>query len=434
MASSKFVGSDPVDIKVHYEYHGTQRCALIDCNYADLFGMGYTEFEHFLKSEIPFLQRLFVLKISFLDDENTYVDLTERNYHRFLKLATHAFKSGTPKISVKVQEGSSPAVKGLSSLGSFNTDGTSTSKRSLNFPDDNEYRLDCTSKYRSPIELEIDLKQREVMLKNNELSEITKQYDKVWQEYNPVPAVFTDNSKGLCTRCHLRLGHTKNRCHMDECISSSVCGLIERHPAEKKEVQELSKKKQKIEGELKTLKCELKMKEKISAEATSSFEAKIHDILIRTNPAKYLTNNRRPKEGVILADSYILKQYYGSKNPSKDDLERDSDIFQTVVRSYEEKVNKRSNKPKNSVAKQLDIQLNTNTCSVVGENLQGSSMLYPYPYPYVWNYGQSFVPNFGSPGQSTSQIFGSNFRPFDTVQASPQAPVETPPPPPPQEG
>ena len=86
-----------------------------------------------------------------------------------------------------------------------------------------------------------------------------------------------------------------------------MCGLIDRHPVQKKEIQVLAKRKSNIEGEIKAFTSELKVKEKVSLNVEQSFEAKIHDILIRTNPGKYLTDQRRPKEGIILADSYIKK-------------------------------------------------------------------------------------------------------------------------------
>ena len=97
------------------------------------------------------------------------------------------------------------------------------------------------------------------------------------------------------------------RCHMPECSSASICGQLDRHGNEKKEVQELGKRKLKAEGELKALKADLSVKQTLSKNVSQSFEARIHDALIRTNPGKYLTENNRPKEGVILADTYILK-------------------------------------------------------------------------------------------------------------------------------
>lgn len=141
---------------------------------------------------------------------------------------------------------------------------------------------------------------------------------------------------------------------MSVCESAAICGILDKHPNEKKELLELSKLKAKAECELKTLSNELAVKKKTATEVKKSFEMKIHDILIKSNPGKYLTAMRRPKEGVILADTYVLKKYYGSSNPSKAELEKDSDIFKTVIDSYEEKLKK--SPPKNCVQMQLAMQ------------------------------------------------------------------------------
>ncbi|MCG8046962.1 MAG: hypothetical protein N0E59_23025 [Candidatus Thiodiazotropha taylori] len=137
---------------------------------------------------------------------------------------------------------------------------------------------------------------------------------------------------------------------MPNCESAAVCGQLDKHPAEKKELQELGKRKQKAEVELKALRSELSVKETVSKDLSKSFEARIHDVLIRTNLGKYLTANNKPKEGIILADSYILKKYYSNKMP--DDLESESEIWQTIIKSHED--NFQAKLPKNSVIKELE--------------------------------------------------------------------------------
>lgn len=109
MACSK-LSPDNLDIKVHFHYHGIERCALIDTSFNTVYGMDYTAFSEFLKDEIPQLYKLNTLRVCFRDDEGTYIDLSSKNYHRFLRLSTFAFKSDVPKINIKVLEGASPAV------------------------------------------------------------------------------------------------------------------------------------------------------------------------------------------------------------------------------------------------------------------------------------------------------------------------------------
>lgn len=199
---------------------------------------------------------------------------------------------------------------------------------------------------------------------------------------------------------------------MQACQSSAMCGIVDRHPSEKKELQELAKKKQKLEGELKAIASEISIKEKLSSDHNQSFEARIHDILIRTNPEKYLTSNCRPKEGIILADTYILKKYYGGQNPNKQTIEKDSEIFQTIIKSYEEKMS--VNKPKNSVVKQLENH------GIRWPNVQTG--FYPYYYP------QCYVQTVPGSVQQFSDVQGNIFG-SPSVPRSGSVPVASPPPP-----
>ena len=198
---------DTLDIKVHYIYHGMERCGLTDVSFSDLYTMDYCEFSKFLAREIPQLARLDVMRISFLDDEKSYVDLTPRNFHRFVRLSTYTFKSNNPRINIKVLEGSSPLVKAdaNSEKKVHGAENNFISKRSLDF-NSAEYK----KQYKSPVELDIELKNRELKSKQNELDRIKHKYNDVWKEYNSVHA-FQDTSKSVCTKCHLRLGHTRNR-------------------------------------------------------------------------------------------------------------------------------------------------------------------------------------------------------------------------------
>lgn len=95
---------DTLDIKVHFNYHSTERCALIGTSFNTLYGMDYQAFSEFLKDEVPQLYKLNTLRVCFQDDEGTYVDLTSKNFHRFLRLSTFAFKTEVPKINIKVME------------------------------------------------------------------------------------------------------------------------------------------------------------------------------------------------------------------------------------------------------------------------------------------------------------------------------------------
>ena len=96
------------------------------------------------------------------------------------------------------------------------------------------------------------------------------------------------------------------------------------------------------------------------------------------------------KEGVILADSYIIKKYYGGKNPTKDTLEKESEIFQTVIESYETKMGM-NHTPKNSVVKQLEDQGIRWPMQNPGSSM-GFSPFNPQSYMNQWQFPQAVLP------------------------------------------
>ena len=161
--------------------------------------MDFVAFTSFLKDEVPYWNCLDTLWVCFQDDEKTYIDMTPKNYHRFWWLSTFMFQSDIPKINIKVLEGASPAT-----IKKETQKPLGLSSKALNFNAE-EYKLT----YKSPLELEMDLKLREISEKEKETSLLTKQFETMSREFDPT--VYQDTSKKVCTKCQLRMGHTRNR-------------------------------------------------------------------------------------------------------------------------------------------------------------------------------------------------------------------------------
>ena len=187
---------------------------------------------------------------------------------------------------------------------------------------------------------------------------------------------------------------------MAKCESASQCGLVDKHPDEKKELLEIGKKKQKLESELKSLSFDIQNKERATMQVATSFEAKVHDVLIRSNPEKYLTEHSRPKEGIVLSDSYILKKYYGTRGGTitKEELENECSMFAVIIESYNDKMKTEKIKSNNSVLKELEMSTGQFTAT-------------------PWMRFNPFVPMFDGGFGYMSPI------------ASPPLPVPNPPPP-----
>lgn len=76
---------------------------ILDCS--ELQSLDFDKFCEYLKEEVGFLRRLEILRLCFLDDEGTYVDVTERNFCHFQRKAL----TGAQRINLKVFDGTSPA-------------------------------------------------------------------------------------------------------------------------------------------------------------------------------------------------------------------------------------------------------------------------------------------------------------------------------------
>lgn len=99
-----------MDLKIYSDYNGDVRCSLVEASLSDIYSMTYVEFCSFLRTEVPRLGKFQVMRVCFLDMENEYIDLTERNFHRFVRLASKpSGYSDTIRINIKVTEGTSPA-------------------------------------------------------------------------------------------------------------------------------------------------------------------------------------------------------------------------------------------------------------------------------------------------------------------------------------
>ena len=58
MSHSKEIRNDSLDIKVHYQYHGGERCGLVSASFSSLYRMDFDSFISFLKDEVPYLTRI----------------------------------------------------------------------------------------------------------------------------------------------------------------------------------------------------------------------------------------------------------------------------------------------------------------------------------------------------------------------------------------
>lgn len=254
-------------------------------------------------------------------DEDDYVDVTERNYRKFVKAAS----LGTPRMKIKVMDGTSPAVhvKLQSQTRTEVTENVSAKK---------ELVYETKLNYMSPSELDIKEKETEHREKLNTLEALNIKYQELSKDMNT--HVWRDRSKRICHNCHARKGHDRKRCFDQECTDVRVCGEVDLHPESKKELSLLGAKKQKLEGELNALSSELEAKKKARDETYNTFEGKVQSWLIRSNPEKYLiAATGQVRQVRVNADTAILKKVLECQVP--DDIEKSSKFWPDIIENYE---------------------------------------------------------------------------------------------------
>jgi hypothetical protein len=321
MACSKLFSEEPIDVKIVYDYYGKSRCALLDIKPSVLYTHNLSDFTEFVLDEVPYLRRLIAHRICFLDEENMYVDVTDKNFSKFVK----SVMSRSSKITVNILDGTSPSVARQQQLDDNDTTSNSGfARKSLKYEQ-------C---YSSPAELDIKSKEGEVNEKTAELHSLSTRYDEIAREMNA--DVWRDKSKRACHNCHMRIGHDRKKCNMSACESVAICGEIDLHPDAKKHLAHVSQEKQKVAGELKAMANELDAKKKAHKETFRTFEGQTQSWLIRSNPDKYLIPaTGQVRQVRVNADTAILRKHYNGVVPSA--IETVSKTWPNIIENVERK-------------------------------------------------------------------------------------------------
>lgn len=124
----------------------------------------------------------------------------------------------------------------------------------------------------------------------------------------------------VCTNCHME-GHNKLHCEFGQCLSAQYCNLLEKHPDEKKNLENMKKQLKVEEGKLARLEEELQEKAVAAASVQNRFSYKVRDMLIDNCPERYLitTKDGRSVENwhAINRDSKKLEKLCKGKPPSQ---------------------------------------------------------------------------------------------------------------------
>lgn len=223
-------------------------------------------------------------------------------------------------------------------------------KRFSSFGAENDSSSSDKFIYKSPVLIDIELKEEELDLKRAELRSLEAAYQDKASTFNF--NVIKDKSKKRCAKCYLRVNHTQRNCDIGLCDDIRQCGELDYHPEQKSEINELVKRQNSVERDIKSLEIELKVKKEAQCSTAKTFERRIRDYVINSNPEKYLINGGPGIINVKLqADIAILKRHYHNKIP--ENLENESRYFTTIIASQDSQRAPRMT-PKNPIQAKLE--------------------------------------------------------------------------------
>ena len=115
-------------------------------------------------------------------------------------------------------------------------------------------------------------------------------------------------SNSSCGNCHLRLGHTRRNCTFSPCRSVYSCGLLEKHPDEKKSMSALQNETSQLEKKIQKLQAEYDSYVKVKTSSDHSKTKQIEDKLVAENPSRYINANGAKNWMLLNKDVAILEK------------------------------------------------------------------------------------------------------------------------------
>jgi hypothetical protein len=156
-----------------------------------------------------------------------------------------------------------------------------------------------------------------------------------------------------CGNCHFRL-HTKRQCQEETCHSAESCNSLDKHPSNKKLVQDAADVVKTLKKELDKLSTDKDSKTKAYDSVKKTFGSQVRSHLINTDVERYAfktLEGRFVKQALVNTDITVLEAHYRGKVPKN--LDEESRNFKIIIAS-ENKLNQKVDCPKNPVRKLLE--------------------------------------------------------------------------------
>ena len=261
------------------------------------------------------------LRIRYLDDEKTFVDLSDENS------VQEMFRCGVPvenaefkRITVMVEQSNSPAPilqrkrtseqqsVSPSCMPSTSKVGKATSRRSVEFEknrisqDSGSSQFTCsTSCFKSPLEKYLENQEEKLLsleIKEQNFTTCIESYRNCLKE-----AKCKDGP--TCSNCHRQEGHNRLNCPYQSCETFFHCGVISKHPEEKAELKELEKQRQEVLKDIESVRNAMKVKQAAAKSIQERYVYKVRRHLIESDPGRYLTTG---DDGQSIENWFLLNK------------------------------------------------------------------------------------------------------------------------------
>lgn len=291
----------------------------------------YQEFICDIQCRIPILRNI-DFGVKYLDDEDTWIimysDMCVEEAFRcartiaatnFRRLKIQTYVENQPPVETKKEETQKELVRNIA-----NKSATVSSPCPL---------------YKTPMQILIDELEDSVNIKKVELESAHEHLAQLELKYSN-PGLKPDKTKGQCGQCNLRLGHTKRNYDYGVCEGPHICGDIDKHDIEKKQLLDASQNVKTLNRDLEKLKQSLVSKKEIHRETCQSFFSQVIPHLVNTNIDKYYPVGsfglRALNMTAVQPDIAILEKYYRGKVPRN--LEVECVRFQNIIKDNQTEI------------------------------------------------------------------------------------------------
>ena len=260
------------------------------------------------------------LRIRYLDDEKTFIDLSDQNS------VQEMFRCGVPvenaefkRITVMVEQSNSPAPilqrkraseqqsVSPSCMPSTSKMGKTASRRSLEFENKTKQGsgslqlTGSTSCFKSP--LEKYLENQEEKLRSLESKE--QKFTSWIESYRNCLKETKCKGGPTCSNCHRQEGHNRLNCPYQCCETFFHCGAISKHPEEKAQLKELEKQRQEVLKDIESVRNAMQVKQAAARSIQERYVYKVRRHLIESDPGRYLTTG---DDGQCIENWFLLNK------------------------------------------------------------------------------------------------------------------------------